>query len=57
MFAIGLGSAPAEGSLREVAEKTGGAGELVSAGQSVAEVIVRMFRRLRSPRCSGVVVD
>lgn len=57
VFAIGVGSAPGESLLREVAEKTGGACELVSPSQSVAEVIVRMFRRLRSPRCSGVVMD
>lgn len=57
VFAIGVGSAPGESLLREVAEKTGGACELVSPTQSVAEVIVRMFRRLRSPRCSNVIVD
>lgn len=57
VFAIGVGSAPSESLLREVAEKTGGACELVSPSQSVAEVILRMFRRLRSPRCSSVVVD
>lgn len=57
VFAIGVGSAPAESLLREVAEKTGGACELVSPNQSVADVIMRMFRRMRSPRCSNVTVD
>jgi Ca-activated chloride channel family protein len=52
-----VGSAPAESLLREVAEKSGGACELVSPNQDVAEVIVRMFRRIRSARCSNVVVD
>ncbi len=57
VFAIGVGSAPGEGLLREVSDKTGGACELVAPNQSAAEVIVRMFRRLRSPRCSDVDVD
>jgi Ca-activated chloride channel family protein len=57
IFAVGVGSAPAESLLREVAEKSGGACELVSPNQDVAEVIVRMFRRIRSARCSNVVVD
>ena len=57
IFAIGVGSAPAESLLREVAEKSGGACELVSPNQDVAEVIVRMFRRMRSTRCTELKVD
>lgn len=57
VFAIGVGSAPAESLLREVAEKSGGACELVSPNQDVAEVIMRMFRRMRSTRCTQVKVD
>jgi Ca-activated chloride channel family protein len=57
VFAIGVGSAPGESLLREMAEQTGGACELVSPNQSVAEVIIRMFRRLRSPRCADLHVD
>lgn len=57
IFAIGVGSAPAESLLREVAEKSGGACELVSLNQDVAEVIVRMFRRMRSVRCTDVKLD
>jgi Ca-activated chloride channel family protein len=57
VFAIGVGSAPAESLLREVAEKSGGACELVSPNQDFAEVIVRMFRRMRSTRCTEVNVD
>lgn len=57
VFAIGVGSAPAESLLREVAEKSGGACELVSPNQDVAAVIVRMFRRMRSIRCTEVKVD
>lgn len=57
VFAIGVGSAPAESLLRDLAEKTGGACELVSPHQDVAEVIIRMFRRMRSVRCHDVKVD
>jgi Ca-activated chloride channel family protein len=57
IFAIGVGSAPAESLLREVAEKSGGACELVALNQDVAAVIVRMFRRMRSVRCTEVKVD
>jgi Ca-activated chloride channel family protein len=57
IFAIGVGSAPAESLLREVAEKSGGACELVSPNQDVVEVILRMFRRMRSTRCTEVKVD
>jgi Ca-activated chloride channel family protein len=57
VFAIGVGSAPAESLLREMAEKTGGACELVSPNQDVAEVIVRMFRRLRATRCIDLRID
>ncbi|PIQ54380.1 MAG: hypothetical protein COW02_05130 [Comamonadaceae bacterium CG12_big_fil_rev_8_21_14_0_65_59_15] len=57
IFAIGVGSAPAESLLREVAEQSGGACELVSPNQDVADVIVRMFRRMRSTRCTQVKLD
>ena len=57
IFAIGVGSAPTESLLREVAEKSGGACELVSPNQELAAVIVRMFRRMRSIRCTEVKVD
>ncbi len=57
VFAIGVGSAPAESLLRDLAEKTGGACELVSPNQDVADVIIRMFRRMRSVRCHDVKVD
>jgi Ca-activated chloride channel family protein len=56
VFAIGVGSAPSESLLRDVAEKSGGACELVSPNQDIAGVIVRMFRRMRSQRCSELNV-
>lgn len=57
IFAIGVGSAPADSLIREIAEKSGGACELASPNQNVAEVIVRMFRRMRSTRCTELCVD
>jgi len=57
VFAVGVGCAPAQSLLREAAEKSGGACELVSPQQSPVEAIVRMFRRLRSPSYSGIGVD
>jgi len=57
VFAIGVGSAPAESLLRDLADRTGGACELVSPNQDLAAVILRMFRRLRAPRSAGVKVD
>jgi Ca-activated chloride channel family protein len=56
VFAIGVGSAPSESLLREVAEKSGGACDLVSPNQDIASVIVRMFRRMRSVRCSNLTM-
>ena len=47
IFAVGVGSAPAECLLREMAEQTGGACEFVSPNEDVAAAIVRMFRRMR----------
>lgn len=57
IFAIGVGSAPAESLLRELAEQTGGACELVAPNQNAAEAIVRMFRRIRSVCCTDVKLD
>jgi hypothetical protein len=56
VFAIGVGSAPSESLLREVADKSGGACELVSPNQDIATVIVRMFRRMRSARCENLAI-
>lgn len=57
VFAVGVGTAPAESLLRTLAESTGGACELVAPGESVEAAIERTFARLRVPRVSGVLVD
>jgi len=57
VFAVGVGSAPAESLLRRLAEATGGACELVVPNERVEDAIARMFARLRVARARDVVVD
>ena len=57
IFAIGVGSAPAETLLRSMAEETGGACELVSPNEDIEAAIVRMFHRLRLPKTSDIQID
>jgi len=55
IFAVGVGSAPAEALLRKVAGETGGAVEMVAPGEDIARHVVRHFERLRLPRAEGLV--
>ncbi len=57
IFAVGVGSAPAESLLRDLAEKTGGACELVSPNEDLAGAVVRMFLRMRSAQAMDLTVD
>jgi Ca-activated chloride channel family protein len=57
IFAIGVGSSPAESLLRELAEKTGGACELVSPNEDIEAAIIRMFRRMRGSQVAQLTVD
>ena len=50
IFAIGVGSAPAESLLRDLAEQTGGACELVTPRESMAHAVMRMLHRMRAQR-------
>lgn len=50
IFVVGIGSSPAEGHLRRLAQATGGGCDFVAAGEAVHPAILRMFVRLRSPR-------
>jgi Ca-activated chloride channel family protein len=50
VFVVGIGSAPAEGVLRRLAEASGGACEFVAPREDVEGAIVRMFARMRAPR-------
>lgn len=55
IFAVGVGSAPAEPVLRKISESTGGATELVVPGDDMSRRIVRHFERLREPQAAGRV--
>lgn len=57
IFAIGVGSAPAESLLRELAELTGGSCELATPNESIAEVVLRMTERMRSSRTQSLRIE
>jgi len=56
-FTVGVGSAPAECLLREIAEKTGGACAFVTPNEDMAAVIVRMFRRMRTSQTNKLSIS
>ena len=56
VFAVGVGSAPAEGFLRELAIATGGAAEFVSPGDDVEAATIRMMGRMRSPQAGDIAI-
>lgn len=57
IFAIGVGNAPAETLLQELAIATGGACELVSPKGDIQTALTRMFHRLRQPRAHAIQID
>jgi len=57
IFSVGVGSAVSEAFVRQLAERTGGACELVSPREDMAERIVRHFRRIHQPRARSVRVS
>jgi Ca-activated chloride channel family protein len=52
-----VGSAPAESLLRGLAEKTGGACELVSPNEDIGAAIMRMLHRMRGAKAHKVRID
>ncbi len=56
-FTVGVGSAVSEGLLKSLAEKTGGACELVSPKEEMAEKIVRHCKRIFLPKAEKVTVS
>ncbi|HEX8954725.1 MAG TPA: VIT and VWA domain-containing protein, partial [Burkholderiaceae bacterium] len=50
IFSVGVGTVVAEGFVGDIAECTGGAFELVSPQEGMAEVILKQFHRLRQPK-------
>lgn len=57
VFAIGVGSAPAEGALRAIAAATGGACEFATPGDDLQAATVRMLERMRDTPWSALRVD
>jgi Ca-activated chloride channel family protein len=57
IFAIGVGSAPAESLLRQLALDTGGACELVSPTEDMKPAVMRMLHRIRSRRTQSLSID
>lgn len=57
IFAVGVGSAPAETLLKELAEQTGGACELISPKENIEKAIIRMFHRMRQPKAYNIEID
>jgi Ca-activated chloride channel family protein len=54
IFVVGVGHAVSEAFLASLAEQTGGACELVTPDEAMAERVARHFERMRAPRASGV---
>jgi Ca-activated chloride channel family protein len=57
VFAIGVGTAPADSLLQELAEQTGGACELVSPNEDMAGAIARMVSKMRTFTPTGLQVE
>ena len=57
VFAIGVGTSPADSLLQELAEQTGGACELVSPNEDIASAIARMVGKIRTMTPTGLQVD
>jgi Ca-activated chloride channel family protein len=57
IFIIGVGTSPAEGLLRRVAESTGGACECATPGEALEAAAMRMLQRMRQPYLQGLKVD
>lgn len=57
VFAIGVGAAPAEDVLRELAEATGGACEFVTPGEDLEQAVLQMLQRMRQPGLAGLAAD
>jgi Ca-activated chloride channel family protein len=57
VFVIGVGSSPAEGVLRHLAEATGGACEFATPGEVLEAAASRMLHRMRQSVWTGLRVD
>ncbi|HRK39999.1 MAG TPA: VIT domain-containing protein [Burkholderiaceae bacterium] len=57
VFVVGIGTSPAEGLLRRLAEETGGSCEFVAPGEEVEPAILRLYHRMRCPVVTQVRVE
>ena len=57
VFTVGVGSAVSEGFVRQIADVSSGACELVSPGENMADRIVHHFRRIGQPKSKTVRVE
>lgn len=57
IFTVGVGSAVNEEFVRSIAEKTGGACELVSPNEGMADAIYRQFRRMLQHQITSAKVE
>lgn len=57
IFTLGIGSAVAEDTVRMLANTTGGACELITPDEDMAERVATHFNRMRQPRITGLEVD
>ena len=56
VFTVGVGSAVSEAFVRGLAAATGGACELVSPQEGMADRVIRHFERMRAPRAKRVAI-
>ena len=56
IFALGVGSAPAESLLQDMAEVTGGACEMVTPGENMQKAVERLLIRLRQSQAAEQTV-
>ncbi len=56
IFSVGVGSSVSEAFVQEIARATGGACELVSPNEDMAERIYRHARRIYGKRCDDVII-
>ena len=57
IFTVGVGVSVAEGFVKNIARKTGGAFELVAPQEGMAERVLAQFHRLRQPRLSEIKIN
>lgn len=57
IFVVGVGFAPGEHVIRDMAEETGGACELANPNENMADVIIRMFNRMRGTIARNIRIE